>query len=446
MEENTPKIVQSKSRDSFTSKWGFILAAVGSAVGMANVWAFPFRTAKYGGASFLLPYLVCLLVLMLTGVVAEIAFGRWGRTGPVGTFRKALQIKNKPLKGIGWIPIIGIFGIGTGYAIVIGWVLRYLGGSITGAVTSAENPGAYFGEICGNFGSLPWHLTVIVLTFAVMYFGISKGIEKACKIMMPLFYILFIYMAIRVAFIPGAAEGYKYLFVPDWSYLVNPVTWMFALGQCYFSLSLGGAGTLVYGSYLSEKEDIVSSSIIIAVLDTTAAMLAALVVIPAVFAFQLDLAAGPPLMFITLPVIFQQMASGQIFAIVFFTAIFFASFTSIVNLFEPPIEALVQKFNITRTKSMVIVFGIATTIGVFIENADMISGWMDLMSIYIVPFGAAIVGIIFFWVMDKEFVLGQYKLGRKKGVPEWLYPLGKYVFCPVSISVVVLGIIFGGIG
>lgn len=446
MDEKKPELVQQKARDGFTSKWGFIMAAVGSAVGMANVWAFPYRTAKYGGASFLIPYLICLVILMFTGVAAEIAFGRWGKTGPVGTFRKALTLKGKPLKGVGWIPVIGIFGIGTGYAIIMGWVLRYLWGSITGAVTTTQDTGAYFGAICGPLGSLPWHLIALALTIVIMVAGVSKGIEKVNKVMMPLFYVCFIYMAIRVAFISGASEGYKYLFVPDWTYLGDPKTWMYALGQCFFSLSLGGAGTLVYGSYFSEKEDAVGAAVNIAVFDTLAAMLAALVVIPAVFAFKFDLASGPPLMFITLPAIFQEMAGGQLFAIVFFFAVFFAAVTSIVNLFEPPIEALVQKFNLARWKSMIFVFIPATVIGLFLENADYIGGWMDLMSVYVVPFGAAIVAIIFFWVMDKKFVLEQYSLGRKTSAPEWLYPLGKYVFTTIAVAVVVLGIVFGGIG
>ena len=206
MDEKKPVSIQPKARDGFTSKWGFIMAAVGSAVGMANVWAFPYRTAKYGGASFLIPCLVCLAILMVTGVSAEIAFGRWGKTSPVGTFRKALELKKKPLKGIGWIPVLGIFGIGTSYAIIMGWVLRYLWGSVTGVVTTTENTGAYFGAICGPFGSLPWHLLALGIAFIVMFAGVSKGIEKVSKLFMPLFFVLFLYMAVRVAFLPGAGR------------------------------------------------------------------------------------------------------------------------------------------------------------------------------------------------------------------------------------------------
>ncbi len=257
------------------------MAAVGSAVGMANVWAFPYRTAKYGGASFLIPYLICLVILMVTGVSAEIAFGRWGKTGPVGTFRKALTMKNKPLKEIGWIPVIGIFGIGTGYAVIMGWVLRYLWGSISGAVMTTENTGAYFGAICGPFAAFHGILSAWYSRSSIMLAGISKGIEKVSKVMMPLFYVC-------SSTWPSASRSYparRRLQVPvrtHWKFMGDPKTWMYALGQCFFSLSLGG-GYAGYGSYFSEKEDAINASVNIAVFDTLAALLASLVVIPAVF-------------------------------------------------------------------------------------------------------------------------------------------------------------------
>ena len=450
---------EGKTRDSFSGKWGFILACVGSAVGMANVWAFPYRTAKYGGAAFLIPYLICVIILGATGVVEEVAFGRWGAAGPLGTFRKALTAKNKPLKDIGIIPVIAAFGIATGYAIIMGWVLRYLIGSITGAVTSAENVGAYFGVITGPFGSVPWHLIAIVLTFFMMVGGIAKSIEKICKIMMPVFFVLFVYMAIRVAMLRGTAgnviEGYKYLFIPQWKFLGDIKTWIFALGQAFFSLSLAGNGTLVYGSYLSKKENVLQCSANIAVFDTVAALLASIVVVPAVFAFfppaaagalPGELSSGPPLMFITLPMIFQTMAGGRIFAIIFFAAIFFAAASSIVNIFETPIEMLQERFKLSRTMSVIIILAVSAVGGLFIENADYIGVWMDVMSIYICPLGALIAAVIFFWVMGKDFATEQIQLGREKKIGGWVVPLGKYGFCAIALIVFVLGIAFGGIG
>jgi NSS family neurotransmitter:Na+ symporter len=437
-----------KSRDLFSTKYGFIIACIGSAVGMANVWAFPYRTAKFGGAAFLIPYFICVAILGMTGVVEEISFGRWGGAGPMGTFRKALTEKNKPLKEIGIIPVIAAFGIGTGYAIIMGWVLRYLWGSITGVVTSTENTGAYFGQIVGNFGSLGWHIAALVLTFIMMIGGIAKSIEKVCKIMMPVFYLLFIYMAIRVAMLPGVVEGYKYLFIPQWSYLGDVRTWIFALGQAFFSLSLAGNGTVVYGSYLSKKENVLSCSANIAIFDTLAALLAAIVIVPAVFALlgADSIGAGPPLMFITLPAIFQQMAGGRIFAIVFFLAIFFAAATSIVNIFETPIEMLQERFKLSRLKSSFIVLLLAAVCGAFLENADVIGVWMDIMSIYICPVGAFIAAVIFFWVMGKKFAAEQIQLGREKKIGKWIVPLGKYGFCAIALAVIILSIAFGGIG
>lgn len=432
------------NRDQFTDRWGFILACIGSAVGMANVWAFPYRAAKYGGGAFIVAYLIIAIFLGMVGVAGEIAFGRWGRTGPLGTFRKALTERGKGLRDIGIIPIVGSLAIGIGYAVIIGWVLRYMVGAATGSVMAADT-GAYFGAITGNFGSVGWHMLGLVLALVVMVAGVSGGIEKINKVMMPLFFVLFFIMAIRVAFLPGAVEGYKYLFIPRWEYLLNPDTWIYALGQCFFSLSLAGSGTVVYGSYLDEGEDVVTCARRIAIFDTLAALLASMVVIPAVFAFGLDPSSGPPLMFITMPAIFQSIAGGRIISLIFFVAILFAGLTSIVNLFETPIEALQQRLGMSRRNASLLIVGIAALVGVFIENGNVVGTWMDAVSIYIIPIGALISAVLLFWVMGTDFARQQMGLGREKPVGMWAHYLGKYVFCFVTIAVIILGIIRGGI-
>ena len=432
------------NRDQFTDRWGFILACIGSAVGMANVWAFPYRAAKYGGGAFIVAYLIIAIFLGMVGVAGEIAFGRWGRTGPLGTFRKALTERGKGLRDIGIIPIVGSLAIGIGYAVIIGWVLRYMAGAATGSVMAADT-GAYFGAITGNFGSVGWHMLGLVLALVVMVAGVSGGIEKINKVMMPLFFVLFFIMAIRVAFLPGAVEGYKYLFIPRWEYLLNPDTWIYALGQCFFSLSLAGSGTVVYGSYLDEGEDVVTCARRIAIFDTLAALLASMVVIPAVFAFGLDPSSGPPLMFITMPAIFQSIAGGRIISLIFFVAILFAGLTSIVNLFETPIEALQQRLGMSRRNASLLIVGVAALVGVFIENGNVVGTWMDAVSIYIIPIGALISAVLLFWVMGTDFARQQMGLGREKPVGMWAHYLGKYVFCFVTIAVIILGIIRGGI-
>ena len=431
-------------REQFSDRWGFILACIGSAVGMANVWAFPYRAAKYGGGAFIVAYLIIAVFLGMVGVSGEIAFGRWGRTGPLGTFRKALTEKRKGLRDIGIIPVLGSLAIGIGYAVIIGWVLRYLAGAATGSVMAADT-GAYFGAITGDFGSVGWHMLGLVLALFVMVAGVSGGIEKINKVMMPLFFLLFLIMAVRVAFLPGSVEGYKYLFIPRWEYLLKPETWIYALGQCFFSLSLAGSGTVVYGSYLDDGEDAVTCARRIAIFDTLAALLASMVVIPAVFAFGLDPSSGPPLMFITMPAIFQSIAGGRLIALIFFVAILFAGLTSIVNLFETPIEALQQRLGLSRRRASVLVVAAAAIVGVFIENGNVVGTWMDAVSIYIIPIGALISAVLLFWVMGTDFARQQMGLGREKPVGMWVHYLGKYVFCIVTVAVIILGIVKGGI-
>lgn len=445
--EKDKNLTGSHSRDQWRSRWGFIIACVGSAVGMANVWAFPYRAARYGGSSFLIPYIICVVALGCTGVVSEIAFGRWGRSGPYATFRKALAERGKPLTNIGLIPVAGSFAMAAGYAIIMGWVLRYLWGSLSGAMFEAEDVGAYFGAICGDFGSFGWHMLALGLGFAMATAGISKSIERVCKIIMPLFYAMFVYMAVRVAMMPGASEGYRYLFtLPDAAHLLDPKTWIFALGQAFFSLSLAGNGTIVYGSYLDKREDVLFCSMNIAVFDTLAAMLAAIVVIPAVFAFGLDPASGPPLMFITLPMIFREMTGGAMFAIIFFAAILFAASSSLVNLFETPIEMIEKRFGLPRHLAVGLVMAAGALCGVFLENGNVIGGWMDVVSIYVCPVGAFIAAFIFYWIMGPRFASEQIGLGRNGRVPAWILPLGKYLYCGIALLVLALGIMLGGIG
>lgn len=435
------------SRDTFSSKFGFILACVGSAVGMGNIWLFPYRVGQFGGAAFLIPYIICVVVIGFSGVIGEMSFGRAMGTGPLGSFRKAMETRGKKYGDwIGLIPVLGSLAIAIGYSVVVGWILRFLVGSVTNSMLSAPDSGAYFGELAGNFGSIPWHLLGLTLTFAIMIFGVSKGIEKVNKFMMPAFFVLFIILAIRVVTLDGALEGYKYLFVPKWEFLWNPKTWVYALGQAFFSLSLAGSGTIVYGSYLKKSEDVVSSAKHVSFFDTCAGMLAALVIIPSVFAFGLDPAAGPPLMFITMPEVFKQMPMGQLFAIIFFVAVLFAGVTSLMNLFETPIEALQEKFKFSRLKSVVLIAAIAVCVGVMIENGDTVGTWMDIVSIYVIPLGALLAGIMFFWVCGSKFAREQAQTGRDKKIGRWFEPMTKYVFCGLTIIVYILGIFYGGIG
>ncbi len=441
------RIGDGRERDGFTSKMGFIIACIGSSVGMGNIWMFPYRVGELGGAAFLVPYFIFVALLGVTGIVGEITLGRAMRTGPLGSFRKAME--RRGLRGgevLGAIPVIGSLATAIGYTVVMAWIVKFFVGTLSGSVIKAESSEAYFGELTRNFGAVPWHIIVIIITFCLMAFGIAKGIEKINKVMMPTFFFLFIIIAIRVAFLPGAQEGYNFMFNPNWAALGKPVTWVYALGQAFFSLSLAGSGTVVYGSYISNKEDIVSSAKYIAFFDTVAAMVAALVIIPAVFAFQMDPSAGPPLMFITMPSIFKMMPIGRLVAIFFFMAVTFAGFTSLVNLYETPIEALQEKFGLSRKNAVGIILIIGICIGIFIEGGEAVSIWMDIVSIYIIPMGAFLAAVMIYWVAGRGFAIEHAQIGREKAIGKWFQPVAKYIFCGVTFITYILGIIYGGVG
>ena len=440
---------ESTARDAFTSRTAFVIACVGSAIGVGNIWLFPYRLAEFGGAAFLIPFFIFVALLGLSGVIGEMAFGRMCKSGPIGAFGTAVKMRfgeqyERVGRAIGIIPMLGSLALAIGYSVVVGWLIKYLFGSFTGSILTGD-VAAEFGSIAGNFGSLPWHLAALAITFVVMGFGISKGIERINKVMMPLFFVLFVILLVRVALLPNAGEGYKYLLVPEWEALANPKTWVYALGQAFFSLSLAGSGTLVYGSYLKKDVDVVNSAATVAIFDIISALLAALVVVPAVFAFNVDLSAGPALMFITLPTVFEQMPAGQLFAILFFMAVLCAALTSLVNLFETPIESLENRFHVSRSVAVSIVALVAAGVGIFIESADSIGTWMDVVSIFMIPLGALLAAIMFFWVCPKGTARKQAQIGRDKKIGSWFEPLTKYVFVGITAVVYVLGIFFGGI-
>ncbi len=435
------------TRDQFNSRWGFILACIGSAVGMGNIWLFPFRVGQFGGAAFLIPYFIFIVVIGYTGVVEEMCFGRGMKTGPHGAFLKAARMRGSDAGNLlGWIPVVGSLGIAIGYTVVVGWIIRFTAGAFTGSMLAAENSGAYFGTIAGPFSSLIWHIIAIVVCFVVMSAGVSAGIEKVNKIMMPAFFGLFVILAIRVATLSGSAKGYAFLFQTKWSALADIKTWVYALGQAFFSLSLAGSGTVVYGSYLKDSENAPLSAKFTAVFDTLAAMLAALVIIPAVFAYNLEPTAGPPLMFITMPMIFKEMPAGMIFSMIFFVAVLFAGVTSLINLYETPVELLQEKFKLSRKAALAIILGIGFGVGLVVEDGNVLGTWMDVISIYIIPLGALLAGVMFFWVCGKDFVLQEVSKGRIGSNDSGYFRWGKYVYCGITLIIYILGIWFGGIG
>ena len=431
----------------FGSSVGFVLACVGSAVGMGNIWMFPYRLGQYGGGAFLIPYIIFVAIFGLVGLSAEFAIGRRAGTGTLGAYEYCWNKIGKGKLGyiLGWIPLLGSLGIAIGYSVIVGWVVRSLAGSLTGEILT-QDAAAFFAQANGDFGSIPWHLIVVAASAAMLMFGVTKGIEKVNKVLMPAFFILFAVIAVRVAFLPGAEKGYEFLFVPDWSKLLEPNTWVMAMGQAFFSLSITGSGMIVYGTYLAKSEDIPKASVRTAVFDTIAAMLAALAIMPAVFAFGIEPSSGPPLMFITLPGIFKQMPFGRVFAVLFFVSVVFAGITSLINMFEAVSESWQTRFKLKRNTAILLCTAIAFIVGVFLEAEPKVGSWMDFITIIVVPFGAVLGAVSIYYILGFDEIKKELETGRDKPLGKYFKPIAKYIYVPLAVIVFVLGILYGGIG
>lgn len=428
---------------NFKSTVGFVLACVGSAVGMGNIWMFPYRLGQYGGAAFLIPYLIFIALFGLVGLSAEFALGRMAKTGTLGAY--AYCWKNKFGKYIGWLPLLGSLGIAIGYSVILGWVFRSIQGVLTSELLTNDIP-AFFTNMTQSFSNVPCHFLVLFVTCLLLFTSATNAIEKVNKVLMPAFFILFIILAIRVSLFNGAIEGYKFLFVPKWEYLLNKETWIMAMGQAFFSLSITGSGMIVYGAYLKDDVDIPKASMQTAIFDTIAAMLAALAIMPAVFSFGIDPVSGPSLMFLTLPEVFKQMPLGNFFALFFFVSVAFAGITSLINMLEAVCESWQNRFHISRKKAVLLCGIITFIVSVCIENGDIVGKWMDVVTIYIIPFAALLGAITIYYILGWNALKQELDKGRKKPVGPTFRFLGKYVYVFLAIIILILGILYNGIG
>ncbi|MDO5037754.1 MAG: sodium-dependent transporter [Tissierellia bacterium] len=439
-------------RKTFKSRWGFILACVGSAVGMANVWGFPYKLGMNGGGAFLVCYLFFIFIFSYTGLSSEYAIGRRSKAGTLGAYEYAWASRGHRGIGklVGWIPLVGSICIAIGYAVIISYVLKALTDSIFGTLMTVDAE-AWFGSFAfKTFSVAPFHIFIVVVTALTLLYG-THSIERTNKIMMPLFFVLFAILAVRVFFMPGALEGYKFLFTPKWDYLKNPETWVWAMGQAFFSLSITGSGMIVYGSYLHEEEDIVDGAKNTAVFDTLAALVAALVMIPSAFAFGMDSAGGPGLLFVTLPTVLQHIPLGRVFAIILYLAVVFGGISSLQNMFEVVTDSILYKCPKLKRAQVLLGLSLLTLlIGIFMEPIAETQGailggwgpWMDLVSIYIIPIGASIGAFSWFWILKKEELLDEINKGANKVQGDLWYGLGKWVYTPLAIILCVIALAF----
>lgn len=425
-----------ENRNKFSSKWGFIMACVGSAVGLANVWAFPYQLGANGGLAFLFPYLIFAFIFGRVGLAAENAIGRKYKSGPMVVYKEAYKEKNMEKFGsvVRWLPMLGVGLLAIGYAVVITYVLKALIDTITGSIF-ATNSTSWFDMISNSdFKLVIPHLILMVLVYFALVYE-TKGIEKTNKLIMPLFFILFLILALRVFFLDGAMGGYKFIFSLDIEKLKNIKTWVAAMGQAFFSLSLVGTVMVVYGSYLPDDEDVIKASTITTGLDTLAAMISSFVMLPACFAYGFSPTSGPKLLFVVLPQALKEMPLGRLYGIILFLAIIFAGISSIQSMLETLTEAIEYKFPKLKRKTILIVLiSIIYLVGIFIEPISKWGPWMDIVTIYILPVSGIIGAITWFWVIKKENLLEEVNksVGNKYG-KTWYYT-GKFIFVPLAIA------------
>ena len=437
----------SEKRESFTGKIGFMLSCVGAAIGLGNIWLFSWKLGKYGGAAFLIPYFIFVALFAVVGLIAEISFGRMMKRGIFGLNDILKDVKLPFKKFLPVIPIISVAGVFTFYVIVYGWIIKYAVAYFTGNINSAADYGTYFGALAGQAASIPWHIIGVGSSVVVISMGVVKGIEKLNKIIMPLMFVLFLGLMVRSLTLPNAIDGVKFLLQPQWSKLADPMAWIMALGQAFFTVGLSGSALLVYGSYLGDDVGITESVVQTCFLDTVAALMAGFIIIPAAFAFGLDAGAGPSLLFITIPAIFSNIPGGQILGGLFFLSVIFAALSSAINQLEVPVEAVMDRFGFSRKKAAVLVGAAALLVGIALDlDMNLFGKFADFVSIILIPLGAVISLGVYFYYVDKNKVIAEINKGSSLKAGKIILWLGRYIFLPGTAGIIVLGLIYGSIG
>nr|WP_300003737.1 sodium-dependent transporter [Tissierella sp.] len=353
-----------EKREGFSSKFGILAAAVGSAIGLGNIWRFPYVVGKYGGGAFLIIYLAIVAVIGLPLMLSEFIIGREAKLDAIGSFKK---LDRRPFFISGVLGVLAAFFILSFYGVVAGWTLEYVFSSVMNKFAGQDSQaieGMFTGFIADPYRPIMWQIVFMTITGIIVSTGVQKGIEKVSKIMVPLLLVLIIILDIKALSLPNSMEGIKFLFQPDFSKIDARVI-LAALGHAFFSLSLGMGIMITYGSYIQDKEKLGSMAVQISIADTLIALLAGIAIFPAVFAYGIDPSGGPGLVFITLPNVFSQMSGGYFFSILFFLLLALAALTSTISLLEVVVAFLVDSMKMARRKASILAFGSITLVGFF---------------------------------------------------------------------------------
>jgi NSS family neurotransmitter:Na+ symporter len=442
-------------RGTWSSRAGFILAASGSAVGLGNIWGFPTQVGQGGGAVFVLIYLACVVLICLPIMVAELVLGRRAQLDPVGAFSMLRPGSSWWL--VGALGVLAGAGILSFYSVIAGWSVAYIWYTATGAVTGdADAIGTFFGTFTAN-GPLSVGLALLVLTTtgAVLLGGVQSGIERVTKLLMPALIALLLILAVRAATLPGAAAGLAYYLRPDFSRLLDPAVINAALGQAFFSLSLGMGAMLTYGSYLSKRESLITAACWVVALDTSMALLAGFIIFPSGFSIEgFDpSASGPGLIFAVLPRLFSTLPGGQLFGAAFFILLTMAALTSTISLLEVPVAHCIDVHKWTRRKAVILV-----TTGVFLLaipsalgngavaaltrmpgiGVDFLTMMGTIWNNFALPVGGLLTAVFVGWVWRVDQAIDEVETHGASFPAKRLWSVLIRYVCPVAISVIIV--------
>lgn len=443
------------NRTTFTTKLGVIAATVGSAVGLGNIWRFPYETGQNGGAAFLLIYLICVFVIGVPVMTAEFVIGRRAKANASRAFKILSPASHWHIIGIMGI-FASIFILGF-YSVIAGWTLEYVFQAITNGLSgknAAEFQEAFNGFSSDTFLPLYWIFIFLLLNYMIVSRGVKDGIEKASNILTPLLFVILIIFCIRSLFLPGASEGLKFLFHPDFSKIDSNVI-LRAMGQAFFSLSLGMGTLTTYSSYFSNKTNLTKTAVTVGILDTVVAILAGILIFPAAFTFGINPSQGPELVFITLPNIFQHLPGSYFWSVLFFALLSVAALTSTISLCEVGVAYLHEELKITRkraTQLLILFCVISSTLcslsfGVLKEFKIFgltIFNFCDFTaSNILLPLGGMLIAIYVGWKLDKKLVYDE--VSNEQTLKVRFFKI--LIFCIRFVAPIAIGLIFlSGLG